>query len=135
MKKIVVGVAVVFNNKILILRRKADDFLGGYWEIPGGKLEKNETLEEAANRELTEETGLKATSTKITVGGFEYQTKNGTAEQINLLANVDKASINSIELLEHDKFAWVAINDLDQYRLSNEMRSCVEQILNISNKI
>ncbi len=135
MKKIVVGIAVVFNKKILILRRKTDDFLGGYWEIPGGKLEKNETLEEAANRELAEETGLIATSLKITVGGFEYQTKSGTTEQINLLADVDETNVDSIKLLEHDSFAWVAINDLDQYKLSSEMRSCIEQILSISNKI
>ena len=52
----------VFNDKkeILIIKRsdKADSF-PGCWGLPGGKIEKNETPEQAAVRELKEETGLK----------------------------------------------------------------------------
>jgi 8-oxo-dGTP diphosphatase len=45
------------DNKILLIKKKRG--LGkGLWNGPGGKLEKNETPEEAARRELKEEVGL-----------------------------------------------------------------------------
>jgi mutator protein MutT len=33
------------ENKIMIARRKPGQHLAGYWEFPGGKIEKNETPE------------------------------------------------------------------------------------------
>ena len=47
------------RGRLLIARRRSDDFLGGLWEFPGGKREKGESLEEACVRELREETGLR----------------------------------------------------------------------------
>lgn len=41
----------------VLLQRRGDD---GTWGIPGGALELGESLEDAARRELTEETGLVA---------------------------------------------------------------------------
>ncbi len=41
----------------ILLQRRTDD---GRWGIPGGALELGETLEDAARRELREETGLTA---------------------------------------------------------------------------
>lgn len=51
------GVLVLDKEERLLLQRRTDD---GLWGIPGGSLELGETLEEAARRELREETGLEA---------------------------------------------------------------------------
>ncbi|CAD0186797.1 RNA pyrophosphohydrolase [Ruegeria sp. THAF57] len=55
-----VAACVVRDNegRILLAQRRADQMSGGYWEIPGGKIEPGETPKAAAARELFEETGL-----------------------------------------------------------------------------
>ena len=62
-----VGVMILRGNKVLLGKRhsdptKADSELHGEgsWTLPGGKIDFQEGLKEAAARELFEETGIKA---------------------------------------------------------------------------
>jgi 8-oxo-dGTP diphosphatase len=55
----VVAAIIRRANKILITRRFDDVHLPGYWEFPGGKVEMNESLESALEREIREELGVK----------------------------------------------------------------------------
>ncbi len=48
------GVLLIKRNQVLLQRRKDN----GLWGLPGGSLEPGESLEEAARREVLEETGL-----------------------------------------------------------------------------
>ena len=55
--------AVVFSKKndslrVLLIKRKNDPYRD-QWALPGGFLEDHETLEQGAQRELEEETGIK----------------------------------------------------------------------------
>ena len=46
------------RGQLLICRRRKDDFLGGFWEFPGGKREPGESWEACLRRELREELGV-----------------------------------------------------------------------------
>ncbi|MBN1438798.1 MAG: A/G-specific adenine glycosylase [Anaerolineales bacterium] len=45
-------------GRILIAQRPEDKLLGGMWEFPGGKAERNESLPDCLRRELKEELGI-----------------------------------------------------------------------------
>ena len=47
--------------QVLLVRRRYEPY-ESYWALPGGGLHPDETLEQAAERELREETGLTATT-------------------------------------------------------------------------
>ena len=53
-------IAINDRQEILLLRRANTGYRDGYYDMPAGHLEKDETLRQAAIRELKEETGLSA---------------------------------------------------------------------------
>lgn len=55
--KVAVAVLVIQDDRVLLVRR-ANDPLKGYWALPAGFIEWNEDPREAARRECLEETGL-----------------------------------------------------------------------------
>ena len=58
-----VGVGViVFRDKEVLLVKRNKDPNKGHWSIPGGRQMLGETVAEAAQRELLEETGVKVNS-------------------------------------------------------------------------
>ena len=64
-----VGCFIEFNNKILILHRVENVYQGGKWGLVGGKIEANETTEQAIIREIKEETGFDASSENLELLG------------------------------------------------------------------
>jgi 8-oxo-dGTP diphosphatase len=54
----VAGALVDKDGRVLIAERPEGKIMPGYWEFPGGKIEKGETPEAALRRELREEVGI-----------------------------------------------------------------------------
>jgi ADP-ribose pyrophosphatase YjhB (NUDIX family) len=50
------------DNKILLIKRAAHLFEGGKWGLPGGYLDRDETMKVGAAREVVEETGYKVSN-------------------------------------------------------------------------
>ena len=77
--KIVVSIALINDiNEILLSKRPKNKHLSGYWEFPGGKVEKNEQVAYAARREVQEEVGLvdPIITHFICTTNHEYEQKN-----------------------------------------------------------
>ena len=57
--KVDVVAAVIWRDKEILITRRLDHVhLGGLWEFPGGKVEKDEPFEAALIREIREELGI-----------------------------------------------------------------------------
>ena len=72
MKKNEISIAIVKNSQdlFLISLRPEGVHQGGKWEFPGGKVEPDETPQQAMCRELFEEVGLKAVDYQLIESKF-----------------------------------------------------------------
>lgn len=59
-----VDAIIIEEGKILLIKRGMDPFKG-YWALPGGYVDWDETVEEGVKREVLEETGLSVKSLKF----------------------------------------------------------------------
>lgn len=108
------------DGRVLLLRRKPDDFLGGLWELPGGGVEPGEQLGEALSREIAEETGLTLSEVTGYVGTFDYASDNGLmTRQFTFGVTIEKHE--PIILTEHDDSAWTDLSELPD--VSDETRA------------
>ncbi|MFC5665397.1 NUDIX domain-containing protein [Kitasatospora misakiensis] len=107
--------AAVINHegRILLVRRKPDDYLGGMWEIPSGKVETGETVLDGLRRETTEETGLAIDRITGYLGHFDYRNSHGgTTRQLNFAVTVERTE--PIVLTEHDAHRWALPAELPE---------------------
>ena len=110
-------VAAVIQNKegkILIAQRNLKKSQGGLWEFPGGKIEPNETKEEAIIREIKEELDIRIEAVKyLSEKVFKYPDK-----EVNLIAIECRHIEGNIKLLEHEDIKWVDRSELQNYEFA-----------------
>ena len=125
-------VAAVIQNeegKILIAQRNLKKSQGGLWEFPGGKIEPNETKEEAIIREIKEEMDIDIESKKfIAQKVFNYPDKD-----INLIAIECKQIKGDIKLNEHEDIKWVNKNELRNFNFAPADKFIINAILENNN--
>ena len=123
--RLVVAAVVERKGRVLLLRRRHDDFMGGTYELPSGLVEDGETLAAALRREVAEETGLMVEAISDYLGCFNYLSGSGTrTRQFTFLVSV--ADFSAIRLTEHEAFAWASPADLDNLRVTEQVRNVLE---------
>ncbi|WP_127345846.1 (deoxy)nucleoside triphosphate pyrophosphohydrolase [Lactobacillus amylolyticus] len=102
----VAAAAIIDQEKGLVLagKRNADRLVGGYWEFPGGKIEKGETPRQTAKREVEEELNA-----EIIVGPqlgetVRYEYDFGIVELTVFFA---KMTAHDFKLVAHSKIEWL----------------------------
>lgn len=90
---------IMYHNKLLFTRRARDPFKG-WWDLPGGFMEKGETPEHAIKRELKEETGLTIRIRKLF--GIYPGIYPSSFEPFHVLSIVYLATCSSVSLEAHD---------------------------------
>ncbi len=74
--RVAVGIIINKKNQILIAKRASHQHQGNKWEFPGGKVESNETSQQALKRELKEELGVEIqNSTHLIDINHKYKNK------------------------------------------------------------
>lgn len=124
--KIIAGGGIVENEKKRILFQ----FRRGKWDLPKGKLDEGETIEECAVREVEEETGLRNIELGELVGvTHHFYTENGNdiEKETHWFAMKISGPQTLAPQVEEDitELRWVAENELHDY-LSNTFKNIVE---------
>ncbi|MGE0792608.1 MAG: NUDIX domain-containing protein [Candidatus Woesearchaeota archaeon] len=123
-QKITVAGLLIHNNNVLIVKRsEKEDFLCGYYELPGGKVDFNEHPEEALIREFKEETNLNIIPKEIyrVFTYISHEKQRHTIELVYLVELNDK--IENLKLSEeHNDFKFISLDELNKYKLSDEIK-------------
>ncbi|MDJ0339333.1 (deoxy)nucleoside triphosphate pyrophosphohydrolase [Cryobacterium sp. PH31-O1] len=106
----VVGAVLTRGQTILAARRSSKMSLPDMWEFPGGKIEANETPEQALLRELDEELLCSAE-----IGALVETTEHEYDFGIVVLTTYYCSLIGEEpRLTEHSEIRWVKVAELDQ---------------------
>ena len=100
---------VTRDGKTLLLKRGNESDHPGEWCFPGGRVEGDETAEEAAKRETTEEIGF------VPEGATALWTRAVSADNIDFTTFIQRIDEPFIPKLsdEHTAFAWVGVDEMN----------------------
>ncbi len=112
-------------GKILILKRSTDSKTNpGKWELPGGKVNQDESFDHALIREVYEETNLKIELDHV-VGASEQNLHIIRAVHIIMSGKIIEGELTLSS--EHEGYAWVLMETLSDYELADWLEDYVNQ--------
>jgi 8-oxo-dGTP diphosphatase len=119
-----VDIAIVTREdrpKVLLIRRKNDPYAGS-WALPGGFVEENEKLNEAALRELREETGIVGASLEqLYTTGDPGRDPRGWTVSVVFLAQVDPFEVKPQAADDAEAFAWYRLDKLPKLAFDHKI--------------
>jgi 8-oxo-dGTP diphosphatase len=115
---------IIENGRLLITRRAPGQSLEGLWELPGGKIEPDETPQQCLVRELSEELEMSAT-VGVVIAQTIHHYDHGSFEMLAM----ETTRNSDFELRVHDAFTWVAAEEMAEYPLAPADVELVKQIV------
>ena len=99
------------NNKVLLVKHT---YKPG-WHIPGGKLEKRETIEDAARRELYEETGVSVDGLPGRLLGTYSNLKRNGSDHVSVFVFEQAPEVEpKPQPIEIEQVAFFPVDDLPE---------------------
>lgn len=122
----VVAAAIEKDGKFFCAQRPEGKSLGGFWEFPGGKLEKEESPEQALIREIKEELNSEIQIISY-INEASYDYDFGTVVMKTYHAELISGNL---ELLEHQNSTWLAPHELSTINWAPVDRPAVRLLSN-----
>ena len=108
------GIIINSDGKFLLVKRENEPFKGEYW-VPGGRLLKNETLENAVKRKMKQELGIEVKIQKL-FGYFEdfYENTYNVQSGLHVVSFIFLLNTDEIEniKLDNQSSEWKWFNEL-----------------------
>ena len=128
--------AFISNDEghVLIIKRANTKFCNGWWNLPGGKIDFNQTANEAMIREIEEETQLECTSSKF----LFYMDNLPTAEyKTHFLTLFFYCECNGKVILNREsaEFHWLNSDDIPRFQLAFLHDQAIMKFLNINQSV
>ena len=120
----VVAARIWDGERFLLTQRPAHKARGLLWEFPGGKVEPGESREAALVRECREELGIEIT-VKAAAAAVQHTYPELTI-QLTLFDSLIRQG--RPQLLEHEDFRWVTLEECTDYDLCPADRELLEQM-------
>ncbi len=121
-----VAVGVIFNahSSVLIAQRPPGKSQSGLWEFPGGKVETNETVFQALQRELLEEIGIKVIAADAWLQlDYAYSDRKVLLHVWRVTQFLGEPVSQEDQLIR-----WVSLNELDQFQFLAGNRRILEAL-------
>jgi len=123
----VVGAVLVRDNTVLAAQRGPTMALAGLWEFPGGKIEADETPQEALARELHEELLCTATiGDHVETTSYTYDF--GTVTLTTYFATLEDGEPRATE---HAELRWIPVADLRSVDWAPADVPAVERVIQV----
>lgn len=119
----VVAAIIIRDGKVFATQRGYGDFKG-WWEFPGGKIEKGECQQEALKREIKEELEAEISVDQlIDIIEWDYPTLH-----LTMYCYICTLNSESIHLNEHDAAIWLSSENLSALKWLPADKLLIEKI-------
>ena len=124
MVEVVVGVIRNLSEDIFITKRQKNQFMPGFWELPGGKVENNEDHSSALIREIFEETGIKIEKCNLIQTIQQQYSEKMVNLSVYLIDQYSGIPVGK----EGQEFSWCSIEKFSEYKLLPTMLKIIKRI-------
>jgi len=121
------------KNKILITSRPKGKFLSGFYELPGGKLKKDESFIDCVKREIKEEINLQIHDSEIR--NLDLITHKYKKTIIIMMVFMTNKWKGKIRCNENQKIAWISSYEIRKYKFLPGSQILFDRLYNDEYKI
>jgi 8-oxo-dGTP diphosphatase len=115
------------GGKVLVGQRPAGHSLAGQWEFPGGKIERNESPEQALARELNEELAIEAD-----IGELKYASSHSYGDTGILIIFYEVLFWKGEpKAVHHMELKWIEPNELKTLKIPEANKKILDHLIAI----